>query len=139
MKWMIEPYLRYADFTGRSRRLEYWMFTLFFYGCLVLLAIIAFSLDGFTPTQDDGEMGPLGMTFVILAGLFILASIVPKIAVTVRRFHDQDKSGWMYLLSFIPYIGGLVIFVFMLVEGTNGENSYGPDPKRPELNTDVFS
>ena len=68
-------------------------------------------------------------------GLFLLTSIIPGIAIIVRRFHDQDKSGWMYLLNFIPYIGGIIIFIFMLLEGTRGPNRFGEDPLNPISNT----
>jgi uncharacterized membrane protein YhaH (DUF805 family) len=61
--------------------------------------------------------------------LFVLGSFIPGLAVTVRRFHDQDKSGWLVLLNFIPYLGGFIVFIFMCLDGTRGENSYGPDPK----------
>lgn len=63
---------------------------------------------------------------------------IPGLAVQVRRFHDQDKSGWFILLGFIPYIGGLILFVFMCLEGTRGPNRFGPDPKDP-YSEDVFA
>ena len=62
-------------------------------------------------------------------GVFALASIIPAIAVQVRRFHDQDKSGWFVLLNFIPIIGGLIVLVMMFLDGTPGPNRFGPDPK----------
>ena len=54
--------------------------------------------------------------------------MIPNLAVTIRRLHDQDKSGWWLLISFIPF-GGLVLLVFMFIDGTPGENEYGPSPK----------
>jgi uncharacterized membrane protein YhaH (DUF805 family) len=60
--------------------------------------------------------------------LVLLALIIPQSAVQVRRFHDQDKSGWFALLNLIPYLGALIVLVFMMIEGTTGENQYGPDP-----------
>ena len=65
-----------------------------------------------------------------LAILWGFGTIIPSIAVQVRRFHDQDKTGWLWLLNFVPF-GGFIILVFMCLEGTRGENSYGPDPKDP--------
>jgi uncharacterized membrane protein YhaH (DUF805 family) len=129
MKWMILPYQRYFDFSGRSQRLEYWMFTLFF--ALVCVFFIFVLVAGLANTNPENNRPP-GPTFWIgFAGLmlFFLGSLVPSIAVTVRRFHDQDLSGWLYLLNFIPYVGGFVIFVFMCIDGTQGDNRYGLDPK----------
>ena len=72
---------------------------------------------------------PIAMLGVGLIFLVGLAIIIPAIAVQVRRFHDQDKSGWFVLLNFVPYVGGIIVLVFMCLEGTKGENRYGPDPK----------
>ena len=121
MEWMLMPLHRYADFSGRSRRKEYWMFALLVIAGYVALALIGSVLSG---GADGG--GTLG---TILIGIFALAILVPSIAVQVRRFHDQDKSGWFVLLNFIPILGALIVFVFMLLEGTRGPNQYGPDPK----------
>jgi uncharacterized membrane protein YhaH (DUF805 family) len=73
-----------------------------------------------------------------LVGIILLAFLIPSIAVQVRRFHDQDKSGWFILLGLIPYIGGIILFVFMCIEGTRGPNRFGPDPKDP-YSEDVFA
>jgi uncharacterized membrane protein YhaH (DUF805 family) len=78
-----------------------------------------------------------GIVGVGLLVLFVLATVIPAIAVQVRRFHDQDKSGWFILLGLVPYAGGLIVFIFMLLEGTRGANQYGPDPRDP-YGTDVF-
>ena len=126
MEWMILPIKRYADFSGRSRRQEYWMFVLFQGIVVVVMAILA----GLTGAFDDGGGSTfgsivLGLLLLIYLGLFL----IPGIAVQVRRFHDQDKSGWFVLLGFIPYVGGLIVLVFMCLEGTQGSNQYGPDPK----------
>ncbi|MEM1133857.1 MAG: DUF805 domain-containing protein [Pseudomonadota bacterium] len=131
MEWMILPLKRYADFEGRSRRLEYWMFYLF--QLLVYVILFAIFIVAGPPMSgsDDTSLGahPFAAIFLGLMVLFALGTVIPNIAVTVRRFHDQDKSGWMYLLMLIPYLGGLIVFVFMLLPGTVGENQYGLDPK----------
>lgn len=132
MEWMLMPFKRYADFNGRSRRMEYWMFSLFILIVVFVLALITGLLGAFSGGGDT-----IGAIFLVPAGLFVLATIIPSIAVTVRRFHDQDKSGWFYLLSFIPYLGGIIVFVFMCLEGTSGPNQYGPDPKGGDAN--IFS
>lgn len=142
MEWMILPLKRYADFQGRSRRMEYWMFTLGVTILAVLLIVPFFVFAdqrGFEPgAQSTGD--PFGGASAgLLVGLciFYLAILIPSIAVQVRRFHDQDKSGWLVLLGFIPYIGGLILLVFMCLEGTHGPNRYGPDPKRPDEDLDA--
>jgi uncharacterized membrane protein YhaH (DUF805 family) len=131
MEWMILPLKRYADFSGRSRRLEYWMFSLFI-GLVVLGGVIlAFALGATTWEPGKGkDVAPPFATMAILGAvvIFYLLILIPAIAVQVRRFHDQDKSGWMILLNFIPYVGGIVVFVFMCLEGTPGANRFGPDP-----------
>ncbi len=127
MEWMLMPLKRYFDFEGRSRRKEFWMFTLF-YVLIVLLPIVMLGI-GAAASGGSDEMSPLIALGFGLIGLIALACLIPSIAVQVRRFHDQDKSGWLILLNFIP-AGGIVILVFMCLEGTRGPNQYGPDPKQ---------
>ncbi|MCP5396491.1 MAG: DUF805 domain-containing protein [Sphingomonadaceae bacterium] len=143
MEWMILPFKRYADFTGRSRRMEFWMFRLLFY--VVLTVFIGLMIAGFV-VSDLGEQSgnrPEDISVMVWiglagAGIWYLACIIPSIAVCMRRFHDQDKSGWMWLIYFIPYVGWLVVVVFMCIEGTRGENQYGADPKDPSR-ADIFA
>lgn len=117
--YAMTPLRKYADFTGRARRAEYWWFyLLIIVGYLV--AMIVDSVLGFT-----GPAMPYGPVF----GIFALAVILPSIAAGVRRLHDTDRSGWWMLIVLIPLIGGLVLLVFMVLEGTQGENRFGPDPK----------
>jgi uncharacterized membrane protein YhaH (DUF805 family) len=141
MEWMLMPYRRYADFSGRSRRKEYWMFVLFtvivYAVCGALIAMGgAFSVDPNTGAPEFGMLAWLGFG---LLGVFVLANIIPTLAVHVRRFHDQDKSGWFYLLIFIPYAGSIIVLVFMCIEGTKGENRFGSDPKGASNLGDVFA
>lgn len=65
----------------------------------------------------------------LVVAVFFLGIFIPSLAVTVRRFHDQDRSGWFVLIGIIPYIGSLIVLVFMMLDGTEGENRFGPDPK----------
>ncbi len=123
MEWMILPYERYADFAGRSRRKEYWMFTLLMVIVYTVLAFVAGS-SAFLADPTEG----LGPGFILMA-IFLVASFIPALAVQVRRFHDQGRSGWFVLLNFVPYLGSLVVFVFMCLDGTPGPNKYGADPK----------
>jgi uncharacterized membrane protein YhaH (DUF805 family) len=119
MEWMTMPLRRYAEFSGRSRRKEYWMFTLL----LVIVNIIISVIEGVLGlTGTIGTYGPL--TLVVF-----LAILVPSIAVGVRRLHDTGRSGWWILIGLIPIIGAIVLLIFFVLEGTKGPNEYGPDPK----------
>lgn len=129
LEWMLMPVKRYADFNGRSRRKEYWMFVLGVVILVVLLSIIEGIL---------GLSGMVGGVYGPLTTLAMLGLLIPGLAVQVRRFHDQDKSGWFVLLGFIPLLGGLVVLVFMCLQGTQGPNRFGPDPKNP-TSADVFN
>jgi uncharacterized membrane protein YhaH (DUF805 family) len=130
-EWMILPLKRYADFSGRSQRQEYWMFYLLNAIVLTLTIIVALLGVPWTELQTNPDAQPNALAFIGigLLILWILGTLVPNIAVAVRRFHDQNQSGWMYCLSFIPYVGGLILIVFMCFDGTPGSNRYGPDPK----------
>ena len=125
MDWMLMPLRRYADFQGRSRRKEYWMF----YLGIIIVTVILSILAGVTGGLAETGASFIGTVFLGLLVLFYLALLVPSLAVQVRRFHDQDKTGWLILLAFIPLIGGLIVLVFMCLEGTKGPNRFGPDPK----------
>lgn len=120
MEWYLKVLKQhYADFGGRARRQEYWMFVLFNF-------IISFALGftgGFlTAMTDSGIFGLLPM-------LYSLAVLIPGIAVSVRRLHDTGKSGWYLLVSFIPLVGPLILLYFMVVDSAPGNNQYGPNPK----------
>lgn len=135
MEWMLLPLKRYADFSGRSRRKEYWMFVLFTMVVITVLTVLTglmFAGMAVSDSTGEPEMGALGFVALALPVLFVLGTFIPNLAVQVRRFHDQDKSGWMILLGVIPYIGAVILLVFMCLEGTRGANRYGPDPKNPD-------
>ena len=136
MEWMFLPYKRYFDFSGRSRRQEYWMFKLLY--VLIVIFFGGIMVSGLVSLEKNQTPGPLFWVGIAGLMLFLLVSLIPSIAVAVRRFHDQDQSGWMYLLGFIPYIGSIVLIVFMCLDGTKGENRFGPDPKDP-TSADVFT
>lgn len=122
LDYMLMPLRRYAEFSGRSRRKEFWFFVLFVLIGVILLGIIEGAL---------GMAGMVGGVYGPLTTLFYLAILIPYVAVIVRRLHDQDKSGWWALLGLVP-IANLVLLVFMFLDGTNGPNQYGPDPKAGE-------
>lgn len=137
MDVITRPWRHYVDFSGRSRRTEYFLFYICWYGAMVLTVVLGMVVtgDADAPKIEGGAAG-----VVIAAGLIFVAGILPGIAVTVRRLHDQDKSGWFILVNLIPYVGGLIMLVLSFLPGTDGENQYGPDPRNPmQARADVFA
>lgn len=163
LEWMLMPLKRYADFSGRSRRKEFWMFQLLniimiavFLGPIYRIIIgnmmsqMAVAPDGtYAPAASAGfQFGdhPIAIAFAAIGVLWALFVLIPGIAVTVRRLHDRDMSGWWYLgfvvLSIIPLIGivaSIGFLVVMCLEGTKGTNRFGADPKGGGTNPEVFS
>ena len=129
MDYMLMPFMRYFDFAGRSRRKEYWMFFVLNLIIITVMTTVLFGLGFSMDPYAASSGGPVTWLIFAVLGLYSLIVLIPSIAVQVRRFHDQDKSGWFVLINFVPYIGGLIVLVFMLLEGTRGPNKYGPDPK----------
>ena len=119
MSWYLEALKKYAVFSGRSRRKEYWYFVLFNIIVAIVLAGIDALLGTFNFTSSIG----------LLSGIYGLAVIIPSLAVTVRRLHDIDRSGWWIFINLIPLLGAIVLLVFAVSEGTPGNNRYGPNPK----------
>lgn len=150
LNWMILPFKRYFDFAGRSRRLEYWMFTLLNVIVVTVLFALIFSSTGMMIAADPAsdlfeEGGAMAGGVGLLIALYALIVFIPSIAVTVRRLHDRDLSGWWYLgfiiASMIPVVGFLAWIAFVVVmalPGTPGENRFGPDPKDPN-SEEVFA
>jgi uncharacterized membrane protein YhaH (DUF805 family) len=118
MEHFVGAYKKYADFTGRARRKEYWMFYLFYVLAFIALTIVDAVLGMY---NADAGIGLLG-------GLFALASFVPSIAIAARRLHDTNRSGWWQLILLIPFIGPIVLLVFLVLRGDIGDNRFGNDP-----------
>ena len=133
MYWYVKALKQYVDFSGRARRREYWMFVLVNVVIVIVLSVIDTLLGtgGFRATAGGGSFYAAN-SLGLLSGLYTLAVLLPSIAVTVRRLHDTDRSGWWILLGFIPIIGGIILLVFYVLEGTRGPNRFGPDPKAIE-------
>jgi uncharacterized membrane protein YhaH (DUF805 family) len=130
---MILPLKRYAQFEGRANRREYWMFQLFLLLAATVVAALSLTVAlvaGLVLEADSSWMAGITIGALALVGLLWLATIVPLIAVTVRRLHDCGQSGWLYLLALVPG-GGLVILIFALLPGTPQDNLYGPVPAGP--------
>lgn len=154
IEWMIMPLKRYAEFSGRSRRKEYWMFFLLnvvvIATVMILKSVIGGGISMMEAAQNGGSVlaiyGSLFSGIGILLAIWWLATLIPNIAVNIRRLHDRDMSGWWYLgfivVSLIPLIGALIglgFLVVMCLEGTKGPNRFGPDPKNPDISAEVFS
>ena len=117
MNWYIKVLNQYFDFKGRARRTEYWMFTL-------VSVIISWSIIGFSLAIQSSELN-------ILEDLYSLAVLIPSLAVSVRRLHDIGKSGWNLLLVLIPFIGAIILLVWMCEDSQHGTNKWGKNPKGP--------
>ncbi|HLJ78170.1 MAG TPA: DUF805 domain-containing protein [Acidobacteriaceae bacterium] len=121
MDWYLMVWQKYAQFSGRSRRREYWMFTLInSVACAVLYGAAMVALL-------NGSNGSMFLLFLLL-GAYGLAALIPSLAVSVRRLHDTNKTGWWLLLCLVPF-GGLIIIVFQCLDSDPGDNQYGPNPK----------
>jgi uncharacterized membrane protein YhaH (DUF805 family) len=119
MDWYLEVLKKYAVFSGRARRKEYWYFFLFSLIVSIVLAVI----DGLTGSfSAEAGVGLLG-------GIYALAVLIPGLAVSVRRLHDTGHSGWWLLIALVPLIGVIVLLVCMVLEGKPGTNQYGANPK----------
>lgn len=118
MEWYLGVLKKYAEFGGRARRKEYWMFVLF----NIIIALVLGLIDSMLGLTTESGMG-------ILGGLYTLAVLLPAIAVGVRRLHDTGRSGWWMLLVFVPLIGPIVLIVFFVLDSQPGSNEYGPNPK----------
>ena len=108
-------YKKIFNYKGRASKSEYWWFQLYF----ILISVLIFSLKDQTFSQ-------------VLFGLWIFNHL-PLLAVGIRRFHDMNKSGWMVLWSLVPFIGGFIILIMLLGDGTKGKNKFGPKPKNKRI------
>ncbi|MGI5456824.1 DUF805 domain-containing protein [Streptomyces sp. CA-249302] len=115
MSWFIEALKKYAVFSGRSRRKEYWNFALFVGIIYVVLMVLALA----TKTA----------ALFALVGIFYLAILIPSLAVGVRRLHDTGRSGWWLLFGIVPIAGPITLLVFTVSDSQPGANEYGPNPK----------
>ena len=123
MNWYLKVLKQYADFKGRARRKEYWMFILF----NIIFGGIAMILDSVFGIAIEGVgYGPL-------YGVYAWVLFIPGLAVVVRRLHDIGKSGWMLLITLIPLIGAIWLLVLLLTDSNPEENLYGANPKEVTL------
>jgi len=119
MNWYIVALNKYAVFSGRARRKEYWYFALF----NIVIAIVLAAIDAVTGSfNKEAGVGLLG-------GIYDLAILIPSIAVSVRRLHDTGRSGWWMFIGLIPLIGEIVLLVFTIQDSKPGRNQFGGNPK----------
>ena len=110
---------QYADFNGRARRKQFWMYILFYMAIYIVVSIIA---------------GAIGLGFIAM--LYSLGLLVPSIAITARRLHDTGRSGWWQLIGLIPLIG-LIVMIIFTVQDSQDDNQYGPNPKAGETGAEA--
>ena len=134
MNWYLYVLKNYATFSGRARRKEYWMFFLISALISIVLTLLDILLGTYSVEYEAG----------LFSGLYSLLILIPSIAVVVRRLHDTDRSGWWILISLIPLIGVIVLFVFICLDSQPGTNRFGANPKEaasqtlPAVETDRF-
>lgn len=121
MSWYLGVFKKYADFNGRARRKEYWMFTLFNF----IVTVILLGIDSVILGSESGAG--------FLSGIYGLAVIVPSLAVLVRRLHDTGRSGWWVFINLIPFVGSIILLVFLVSDSAAGANEYGANPKENEI------
>ena len=112
---------KYADFTGRARRAEYWWFLLVNLVVLVVISVVWLILRQISDT--------LGVIGALIYFVYAIGVLVPSLALTIRRLHDTSKSGWMIFIGLIPLVGPILLLVFYFTDGDPGPNQYGPSPK----------
>jgi uncharacterized membrane protein YhaH (DUF805 family) len=121
MQWFSLALSRYADFSGRSRRAEYWFFALISTLILVVLSLVDYAM-GWVYLVDGLENG-------VLRTIALFALLVPSLSVGARRLHDTGRSGWWQLLMLLPVVGFIVLVFFWVRDGQAGQNLYGNNPK----------
>jgi len=117
MNWYLEVLKKYAVFTGRARRKEYWYFFLF----NIIISFVLGLIEGLLGMFPEAHQS-------VLATLYSLAVLLPAIGVSIRRLHDTGRSGWWLLIGLIPILGAIVLLVFMVQDSEPGDNRFGPSP-----------
>lgn len=127
---------KYATFSGRASRPEFWWFQLFciiitgfpmLLGMFFIIAGAASNADTIETTGSFGILGLFGVLFIVIGFLAAIVTFIPTLAVGCRRLHDRGTSGWLQLLMLVPF-GNIVLLVFWVLSGTEGDNTYGPKP-----------
>jgi uncharacterized membrane protein YhaH (DUF805 family) len=125
MHWYFVALKKYTVFSGRSQRTEFWFFTLI---NALVLAIFVFAYSLLAGMAQVSERA-FSAGYDVLVAVWMLATILPSLAVSVRRLHDIGWSGWWVLLWFVPFAGGVILLVLFTMDSQPGTNVYGPNPK----------
>ena len=128
MDWYLKVMRQYADFSGRARRMEYWVFAVI----NVVIAVVLFGVIALL-IVTGGKSG-FAIPWILtcsLFGLYMVAIIIPSLAVAVRRLHDTGRSGWWYFIQFVPFVGQIIFLIFLFSASQPGPNAWGPNPKEP--------
>jgi len=125
MNYYIEVLKKYAVFGGRARRSEFWMFVLINF----MLGVAIQILIGFSINFGGSSSGSIISILGSLWGLYSLAILIPYLAVSIRRLHDTNHSGWWLLINLVPLAGLIVSIIFLATDSQSGPNKYGPNPK----------
>lgn len=138
MHWVLRPWRQFFNFSGRATRREYWLFQLQLLVLYVAMLVAVGALG--EELQSDTTNAIVGGAAIVAVLFYLIASLSSG----VRRIHDHDKSGWLFLLTFVPLIGWIFWLIMALTPGTAGENSYGRDPREgdqlsPEEVAAIFS
>jgi uncharacterized membrane protein YhaH (DUF805 family) len=133
MDLMFQPLRKYADFNGRARRSEFWLFWLLLVIIQIVFSVVLSAVGGSAMMMSDpsAAVGLGGAAGVVMLALCVvmLGLLIPSLAVAVRRLHDTNRSGWWLLIGLIPFLGALALLIFYVLDGTPGPNRFGPDPK----------
>jgi uncharacterized membrane protein YhaH (DUF805 family) len=119
---------KYARFTGRASRSEYWWWALFTFLGYLVLGLLAFAVGTATSRDGGRTPGALAIPLIILFAVFLLGILIPTLALTVRRLHDAGYSGLLALLFLLPYLGGLIIMIFALLPSSPAGAKYDQIP-----------
>jgi uncharacterized membrane protein YhaH (DUF805 family) len=117
MNAYMDAMRRYVDFSGRASRSQFWLYVLFY----IIIVVIAVVIDALVFNSFEGGIGVLQL-------LVALIHLIPSIAISVRRLHDTDRSGWWIFISLVPLIGAIWLLVLYCLDGTQGNNRFGPRP-----------
>lgn len=119
MNWYVDVLRKYAVFSGRARRKEYWFFVLFNLLIVAGLTLVDMFVGTYDPIREIG----------LLSGLYGIGVILPSVAVGARRLHDSGRTAWWLLIGLVPVIGAIVLLIFFVLDSQLGDNEYGPNPK----------
>ena len=130
--YYIDVLKKYAVFSGRARRAEYWTFVLINF---IVVLVLEIPVIGSGMNSDSPA---LSFVFACIAGLYGLGTVLPALGVIIRRLHDTGKSGWYYLWILVPIIGAIIVLIALVTDSQPGDNQYGPNPKEAASTLEVL-